>query len=83
MDIDKFYDSGYHSKRHGNLIRTTSISGLAGRRRSACTSGISILSKARILDFGGGIGQSTAGIPKAVVFDASLETREMCRKRGF
>ena len=83
MDIDKFYDSGYHSKRHGNLIGDDEYFWTRAKASQRLYFGHLDLSKARILDFGGGIGQTTAGIPNAVVFDASLEAREMCRKRGF
>jgi SAM-dependent methyltransferase len=83
MDINKFYDSGYHSKIHANLIGDDEYFWTRARASQRLYFSHLDLAQTKILDFGGGIGQTTAGIPNAVVFDASQEAREMCRKRGF
>jgi SAM-dependent methyltransferase len=76
----KFYDSQYHSHVHSKMMESDDyFQGRAEVSRALYFKG---LEDKKILDFGCGMGQSIALLPKAAGFDASREARENCRKRG-
>jgi len=82
MDIKSYYDKDYHSRRHGNLIGDEEYFWARAAASQKLYFSHLDTTTTRILDFGGGIGQTVAGLPNASVFDASAEAREICRSRG-
>jgi len=81
MQIDQFYDQEYHSKRHGSLLSDDEYFWARAQASQAFYFDQRDLSTKRILDYGGGIGQSVAGLEGAIVYDASAEALQACQKR--
>lgn len=81
MDLKNYYDSEYHSARHGTLIADSQLF----NARAAVEKWLyfrDVPSSARVFDFGCGIGQSIALVSGACGWDLSRESREISRARG-
>ena len=81
MDLKNYYDSEYHSTRHGTLIADSQLF----NARAAVEKWLyfrDVPSSARVFDFGCGIGQSIALVSGACGWDLSRESREISRARG-
>jgi SAM-dependent methyltransferase len=81
MDLKDYYDSDYHSRRHGTLINDETLF----HARAMVEKWLyfrDLPSDARILDLGCGIGQSIALVPGASGWDLSEESLRLCQSRG-
>ena len=81
MDLKNYYDSEYHSTRHGTLIADSQLF----NARAAVEKWLyfrDLPPSPRVFDFGCGIGQSIALVPGACGWDLSRESREISRARG-
>lgn len=81
MDLQQYYDTDYHRKRHASLIGDPTLFAA----RASVEKWLyfrDVPQDSRILDFGCGIGQSIASVPNAFGWDLSKESRIICRKRG-
>lgn len=74
------YQVGYHAKRHSNLI--TDDEYFWARAGASARLYFSRSMRKRIFEYGCGIGQGIAGLPRAAGWDVSFEARQACRKRG-
>jgi SAM-dependent methyltransferase len=81
MDLKNYYDSEYHSARHGTLIADPQLFNARAAVEKWLYFG-DLHASARIFDFGCGIGQSIALVPGACGWDLSRESREISRARG-
>ena len=81
MDLKSYYDSEYHSTRHGTLIADSQLFNARATVEKWLYFG-DLPASARVFDFGCGIGQSIALVPGACGWDLSRESREISRARG-
>ena len=78
---DTYYDRGYHTKRHENIIADDEY--FWARAEASARFYFTNEEKTKpIFDYGCGIGQSFAALPNAMGWDISTEAREVCRRRG-
>jgi len=78
---NNYYDRGYHSRIHANLISNDEYF-WSRAYASARLYFRGVLPGERIFEFGCGIGQGIAALENASGWDISVEAREECRKRG-
>jgi SAM-dependent methyltransferase len=77
---DPVYERGYHSERHKYLIEDDEY--FWARAEASATLYFSAEERrARIFEYGCGIGQSIATLANAWGWDVSSEAREVCRRR--
>lgn len=78
--LDPYYDVGYHSARHREIISDDTY-WWARAEVQARFYFNDIERRRRIFEYGCGIGQGIAALPNAAGWDVSSEAREACRKR--
>ncbi|MCX5636889.1 MAG: class I SAM-dependent methyltransferase [Planctomycetota bacterium] len=78
--VDPYYERGYHSKRHENLIADDEYF-WARAEASARFYFTDDERSRRIFDYGCGMGQAFAKLPNARGWDISGEARQACRNR--
>jgi SAM-dependent methyltransferase len=80
-EVDPYYESGYHSSHYCHLMGSDEL--------FEALSEIQVRfyftpeqQQKRIFEYGCGLGQSIARLPRAAGWDVSGEAREACRRRG-
>jgi SAM-dependent methyltransferase len=77
---DTYYDRGYHTKRHKNIIADDEY--FWARAGASARFYFTEIERTRhIFDYGCGIGQSFAVLANAAGWDISSEARQACRRR--
>lgn len=80
-ELTEFYNENYHGNRHGNLLGDDEYFWARAKTSQHFYFSDHAINTMSVLDFGGGIGQTTAGLPNSTVYDLSREARDACKKR--
>ncbi len=80
-EVDPYYDVGYHSARHAEIIVDDEYF-WARAEVQARFYFTETERQRRVFEYGCGIGQGIAGLPNATGWDISSEARDVCRKRN-
>jgi len=82
-DVKKYYDEDYHGAIHGNLLSDDDYYWARAKAfHRLYFSDETNLDDLKVLDYGCGLGQASVCLRNASGYDASLQARDFCRKRG-